>query len=383
MPLDCGTGFAVNSSAFNSHFTELCVCPDVSKWSGANDYFDSRVQTYMGVTYSVGCTNSTIGTYVAYGVLLFVCTFKFVTIWVAFFDRTRRKGVKKMSELYTVFPYRILIFDGLFCMPWHLCLCILKLSNPEGHVIGTNIGITVVLVIAVSISIFSATLFNIDEFTTLVKSERMTTGSGAGGSKILKLYAFLMWMVFFSYFVITGIPRYVMLSLDRSLGPYQNGQWIWVIIGNMGVLCWMIFHFFTTTFTIKQTGELLRGIDANEQATARVAEVIKFLKAAETQNRKAIVFGFILYTIGSVPFFWVYQQYILVIALAMAHFSGNVGMIYLRSRNAQTKAASSSVGELKSPKTNTGNTASIRADKTQVTVHQSSFTAANEPSFTS
>ena len=34
MGLDCGTGTIVNSTSFNSHFSELCICPKVNEWSG-------------------------------------------------------------------------------------------------------------------------------------------------------------------------------------------------------------------------------------------------------------------------------------------------------------------------------------------------------------
>ena len=127
--------------------------------------------------------------------------------------------------------------------------------------------------------------------------------------------------------------------MDRSIGPYENGQEIALIVGNIGILIWVISQSFMTSAIITQATRLFNQVDGNDQAKHNVGAIVDYLKTVEKKNRSVIFLAFVFYITASVPYFWVYQQYFMLSLLSLAHLSGNMGMIYLQTSAIQNNEA--------------------------------------------
>lgn len=350
--IDCANGILVNVSALGApsdtfKFSELCLCDNKPDgFSGACDMFDTRVAYYQSKTYSLSCKNSNIATYVIYSLFLLVLIRKLIYSITALVQRIRFRGIQSWRDIYKHTPYLFLISDGLVSTPILMAFCILKLTDTQ-RVIGTDLSLTVVFVVGVCAGIFTIVGYSYDGFQALVRGQALRLNEEA--AKLLSFYKKINAMIMLAYILISAIPRLVMLSLNRSIGPIQNHQVVVLIIGNIGIITWSGLQVLSSYIATKEAEKLLSIVEANKLSSQNVGEIVRYLKTMERKHGLTVGLSFVIYLIACLPWLWAYQMFFFITLLLVSNFVGVIGKIYLETNSIQKQKEQASA-----PSSNSG-----------------------------
>lgn len=161
--------------------------------------------------------------------------------------------------------------------------------------------------LAVSGFQLNLTVTNRKEFQVLTsvlpKQERL---------RLLNLHAkvqLLSWMVFSTGL---AIPSIVSLTLDKTLGPIANLEFVCMLVRNLSVLVWGLVSFASNRIVLWQFNELMRSIADTQSRTA----LEKMRRDHHSMNRLLLGTG-LVFALICIPPIWGYQTYVYALLLAI------------------------------------------------------------------
>ena len=224
----------------NNH-TILCQC---DQWfSGGGDFFDTRVLPPFSLT----CENSRAGEIVIWSlagvstIARFIELLRSLRFRIQIFRYTKAYTWKRMFLEEKGFQF--ILFDAFVISSLGLICSILKIM---GFVFGTDILVTIVFLFLVVAHQLNQLFLGELEFRVLLSPIQNKEVS----AKLFRLKFYLDWMSFLIYTVVI-VPSFYCLSLDKSLDPISNGEYIIIILRNIfavlwsfagGLSVWMISH---------------------------------------------------------------------------------------------------------------------------------------------
>lgn len=234
-----GRGVCVNVSSTLS----ACLC-DAESWTGANDMFDMRITEMVpgGEKLAMDCTQSSIGTIVAWSFFLLFVVIRGVQNVRALLEQIERKRPSGWRDLVREMRFRALVGDLLTTIPLAAAAAIMKIVTARSNqalVIGTDPGVTVIFVVSIWCGLAWVLDFMHVQFLTLVRSQIDLKGTR---KSLYRISTILNLLTFSSYFMLNVLPTVVALGVDKSLGPWTNNEFVIIIVRNVGVMGWQVFQ---------------------------------------------------------------------------------------------------------------------------------------------
>lgn len=232
----------------------MCVCD--YGWNGGADMFDMRIgmDPLTGVTMSLDCSVSAAGTIVVWSLLLVFSLHRtFENVRCLHEMSSQKKRPTKLSQLFKEVRYRSVIVDLLTICPLIVSTSLMKIAtafSPTPFVLGTYAPLTVTLVIGVFCGLVTVSDFLSHQLEILVKSQIDHAGSR---ERVLSLSRRLTALTLSSYLMLSVVPALVTLSLDKSLGPIQNDQYVIIVVRNVGIVGWQVFQLLGSRYLVKET----------------------------------------------------------------------------------------------------------------------------------
>jgi hypothetical protein len=294
----------------------LCLCNN--GYSGASDFFDTRIEQLPdGRFLSLNCGESRAGTCTIWGLVLFLCLIRMKQLCSAIL-RFYRKHIQdeKLAKagFLANFPLRTMCFDLFFSNTFILILAISKIC-------GLTLGSDVLPTIALSTLVmgFNWTNFEISrrEFAVFVKG----TLRGKRADSITRLRTGLKIFGTLVYACVAIIPSIWALTLDKTLGPLENSEFVAIIVRNVGTILWGWLDVFAIWMVRQQiqhsidltssgANDNMQGpITGKMQLDEKTKEVVKRL---DKEIRSLLIFMAItgvLYGVFLIPILYPFQTY--------------------------------------------------------------------------
>lgn len=286
-----GFGQLVTSSVDGQAY---CLCDAL--YSGGSDFFDTRFAVEGHPELSLTCTASRVGELVLWGlIVLAVVGFRAVQVGKTWREKYATQANKQGSFKWS-FALKLLAFDLAVLVPLCTTVAALKMS---GQVMGTDIPVTLLFSLVPIFFQLENSLLASEEFRILThflpsaKRERMMT--------MRNRLELVSWT---AYCLGACIPTFVALSLDKSLGPLLNGEYVTILVRNLCIVVWsasatlanfMVFQSFKNILSSEMR-------DRNNQA-------VNHMRTAN--KRLVIMYSLIalMYVVFCIPDLWGYQTY--------------------------------------------------------------------------
>lgn len=400
-----GHGVCVNVSSTLS----ACLC-DASEWTGGNDMFDMRISQMLpgGERLALDCTQSSVGVIVSWSFFLLLVLVRAAQNVRALVEQCERKRPSRWQDIVKEMRFRALVGDLLTTVPLASAAAIMKIATARSNdvvVIGSDPAFTVLFVVSIWCGLGTVVDFLHIQFATLVRSQIDLKQNRK------KLYAASSWLnilTFASYGVLNALPTMVALGLDKSLGPWDNNEYIIIIVRNLGVILWQVFqlwgsrHLSGQIQAIRHFASLQHHTDTNDSSSpshknqsirasgqqesvppARLATqgsstalnlpasqqpaspsatdgkleaIIEMMDERRRDLLKTNVVVFLAYSTFTIPFFYPYQTYCLTVLAALGMLT-NPGRalhsIYSASKAAGTLSKVSSKQQIPATRENT------------------------------
>ena len=339
-----GNGVCVNSTLTPERL--LCLCN--SGYSGASDFFDTRVeQLPNGEWLSLGCGNSDIGTKVMWSFYLLFGLIRIkqliAPLRVAFRSHMNDKKKKRLG-FYADFPLRILAWDMFICTPLFFIVGIGKMC---GMTLGTDGLVTIPLGLSVVFVSFSIYAILAREFSAFVNG----TTSPAEAKRIQTFRSIIKILSIAYYFGLVVVPSWWTLSLDKRLGPIENREEIAIYLRNIGSVTYGMVEMVTTYMVYWRVNQF-RSI----APTDALLFIIERLKADMKYYVVYLSTIGVIYTIATVPYFFQFQTYTISFIVALGAMRHGGKSLYGSAKSSSQKGASNgkSNNNNKSDKTKSG-----------------------------
>jgi hypothetical protein len=231
----------------------LCLCDEA--WDAGADLFELRVATTdAGQVLAVDCSVPLAGVRTAWAIFLFFCMYRFVFAYLSFARQVREQGVDVHS-----FMFRTLAFDLCVCTPLFTATALLRLTDsPQTpHVIGTDLATTLVFVTGTLATVSAWAMFEIHQFSLLCVGNNL--GDHAGTKRGIERQSTTNYLLVASYGFLTILPTVVALGLDKAKGPVASGEFIIIIVRNVGVVVWQICALVGAILMQREISSLLTG----------------------------------------------------------------------------------------------------------------------------
>jgi hypothetical protein len=304
-----GVGTCVNSTSNPSQL--LCLCSP--GYSGASDFFDSRVEQLSDGTWlSLACGSSVVGTYVVWGFFLFcnlVRTYQLIMVILSILKKHHEDPKRRKAGYSNNFALKVVAFDLLVTSS---CAAIGGITKMCGLTFGTDILATVSLSLG-NVS-FNITNFMVQrrEFALFSKGS-MTTDDAAVAQRTrtcLKL------MSLFLYIGAVIVPNFYSLALNKSLGPIMNNQFIIIIFRNAGTILWGQMEILTTWMVRRRIQQL---VQISRKPMGEADAVLIEVGTRLGNELKSLIRFFsslgVVYSIFLIPQFYPYQTYLIAVLL--------------------------------------------------------------------
>lgn len=329
-------GHGVCVPFYPTNTTGVCICEEF--WDGAADVFDLRVGTdpVTGKVVALDCSNNVIASLCLWSLLLLGCLIHQFHSTRALITVFRTHGLKPKTSkgcmLYA--PYQFLCLDALIANPLLLTLAILKITR--NGVIGTDFAVTVCLAAGVQLWNVAWALFQIHQFHVLVSSNLQQRGD-----QLCRKYNKLVMVMSASYFFLSLLPTLVALSLDKSVGPIANGEYIILIVRNLGVVFWNLSQIYTS-YVLKN--ELKALSSSSGTVSNGVQNIMSFFDAERKHLRARNLISLLLYPLFSLPWFWPSQFFQIAFMIFLGGLTMSPGKVILQSHKLAKSAAGKHTG---------------------------------------
>ena len=317
----------------------LCLCD--AAWNAGADLFDLRTDRSR-LELQEDCLNPDGVVIFFWTVLLALLVVRYVHL-VPVLKRRWGDAKRKPGGVLRDKPVRILLFDALAATPLSIVGACLKLSDRHNVILGTDVAFTITFLLGIlGINVMWGE-FQIMQFHVLVTSNYLS--DTAWRRRILTLNFWCQRGLGLSY-MLSIAPTFVALGLDKSLGPIQSGEYIILIVRNIGVVLWQFFAFAGYYFMYRQVDALQSSVQASggaESASSNAPgpgpgpasptsasklgspvvvrrnanNVVEVLRANLVSNAKKNLLALVVYTLFSIPFAWPYQTYAISFAACL------------------------------------------------------------------
>lgn len=336
--------------------TGLCLCFD--GFNGGNDLFDFRVgKAADGQYLSLDC-NNVIRLQTAFWALLLISFLvrHAITSYVAYTIMVKPLGAnaeklfrhkdgsrRPMAATWYLFVgikhrmLHILIFDVTLANPLVEALCVVKIADP-GAVVGTDWIPSALLGLGVLSVLLSHSMFSSHQFNALTSVK-----SGMAGKDELEAlrnrYRRFRTFSLVAYFALNTLPTMASLASDKSKGPIKSLEVVAMMIRNAGVVFWMVTDIFANRLMKRECDALQETLAKSMISSQQVLNVMNFIQNAAKSLQRQLFVGLFLYTFAMLPWFWPFQTYLISFSFAFGSVGSNLGLMILRSRRAQDRAA--------------------------------------------
>jgi len=292
-----GQGSCINATGYSTHFSGLCVCNDL--YSGESDMFDLRVARMANGTWlSLDCPNPRIGVWTVFSAQLVFLAFRYFLIVIALIRQFKFKGRMRPKAALEYMPYRVLLLETVLAGPILLGLPIQKLL-PEGLVIGTDPGPTLCLVIGTFLGSWAYNDFELSQFYALVKASSMDYETHR---RLMRRQSAVVWMTRVSYWFFAVVPSLVALGLDKSLGPVQSGEYILLILRNIGIVIWMASQWLSDVFMQREIQSIIKSLSrAQVGGSQGTTSLLEYLNVHAAKTKSTTMFATLIWLFFSLP----------------------------------------------------------------------------------
>lgn len=315
-------GVCVNSSRYPNLL--LCKCDEW--YSGASDFFDSRVeQMHDGTWLSFSCHSSLIGTYIMWSIWSLFGLLRVVQLlplWVRLCKRHYNDPKKTADGYLYDSPLRIVSIDLFVVVPFFAT----GFSKLGGMTFGSDAAATIFL--AMTIFSFQMGTFELTrtEFNIFVLGSK----NQEEAAKARKLRMFLKCCGLLVFFCLTIIPSLSAIAFDKSAGPIVNNEYIVIYLRNLGALAYGILDM-VTTWMIRQrvrkllsfsstVGNMNNSKSNSNSNTSETSVASLLIKKMDEEMRAYIVFlatvG-VTYSVFCISYLLPFQTYSIAIIMSL------------------------------------------------------------------
>lgn len=302
-----GFGTCINSTLTPG--LRLCAC--AAGYSGASDFFDTRVEKLPNGTWlSYSCNEAAVGTYVIWSLFCLgglLRVYKITPLWLQFVKRHYADESKRVGGFWNDISFRIVTFDLFGVSIPYLVTGFCKLNRMA---LGTDILPT--LALCATVLFFQLVIFDLTrtEFNIFIA----TTGQAADKAKRFRTTCKCIGLAL--YFLLNTVPTLWSLSTDKTKGPLVGGNYevLVIYIRNMGAVGWGLFEIFTTWLIRKRVAALVSCSQATDSAVSYVVTKM------DKELKSLVIFMTILttmYAIFTTELLLPYQTYLIAFIVAL------------------------------------------------------------------
>ena len=376
----------------------LCSC--VWTWSAGADLFELRPYPSEYPDLQSDCLVPTPGLIVIWTLLLALLVLRFRDLAVALHRRLKEQAAKSAAAAAATRvskrpqlakrPVQLMLVDALIATPLCVAATCYKLSDLHGVVLGTDVAFTVTLMCSVAIHATIWAVFQHLQFRVLAASQHLLAtsrmfsfaSSSQPGTRMLRAHFLLELGLCFTYILFTIVPTFTALGLNPAPGPVASGEYITLIVRNMGVVLWvslalaayMVLYRQVRSMELRSATEdsdgkaeerdaasngrivSLRGggggggggggvAPANKPAPASPAvgtqHVLAFLGKNVRSNAFRQSFALVTYTLFSIPPAWPYTSFNVAFGIIIVQVSMSPAKVMNAALSAASSAASS------------------------------------------
>jgi hypothetical protein len=249
------------------------------------------------------------------------------------------KRAKKPKYFFQDVIYRDLLVD-LFVTP-SICTVVIALKI-AGHVLGTDVAITVIFSIMVVIFNLVTKDTSREEFRILLRASMTAPQTER---RLRNLHIRLQHLGTFVYCAGVIVPTLYALSLDKSRGPMENGEYIIVILRNIMALVWTLTEVICAHLVRNQVKSVLSGSVGSMKCST--TDVVKRLDDEIKQLRNMFTFAFVMYAVFTIPWLWPFQTYPIALFSASAVMRSTASHLNHLTAKGSTSDAPSAASNVK------------------------------------
>lgn len=310
MDLAFNTGGVCNGGGlpltFNSTSTIYCDCfPD---YSGTADFFDAgNVLAPDGRILALGCSNYRPAEIVVWTIVLLFSLLRMFHVSKLFREKYFKFKAKHAGQqspfLFNNFALKVLFFDMCTVFPMLTTVCALKIS---GRTIGTDIGTTLLFIGSVATFQVGNEILAREEFRVVTEYLPMEKKQ-----QLRKLRFLLQLCCWTTYAVGVVCPYFFSLTLDKSLGPIDNWQYIALLVRNLASYPWSISGAVANMMVFKRLEHLMSSL-----ADSKSRRALQQMRQANIALTRMYVTVCLVFTVFSLPWLWGFQTYSYVVVVS-------------------------------------------------------------------
>ena len=313
----------------------LCICD--SAWNAGSDLF--QLQVYG--PYALDCVLPDAAVIVFWAITLLVCLLKQKESVHALADKNPTLQ-KLQRSFYTDQLTRLLVLDLVIATPLLIVACCLKLADRQAAVLGSDLAFTLTLCTGVLLTASIFCKFQVLSFRILLMANFYQNAKTA---RILRQDEITQTLLALSYGILTVLPTLCAFALDQSVGPVQSGEWIIIVVRNIGIVLWQLFGLMGSALLLREVTKMHSTTQGSSNKTSdgpslatvgagSAKRVVEFLKSNFRGIFRTNAILLVLYAIFSIPFTWPFQTLSSSIAVTAMLRNYSLGKIVLASRKA-------------------------------------------------
>lgn len=301
MDLAFNTGGACNGGGLPITFnTSTVFCECFNDYSGSADFFDaSAVPSPDGRVLALGCSNFRPAEIAVWALGLLVTIyrmFQVTRLFVEKYGKLKEKQNKPSGFLFDNFALKVLAFDMLTVFPMLSAVCALKIS---GRTIGTDIATTLLFIGSVITFQVGNEILAGEEFRVI------TSYLAVDKHQRLRSLRFRLQMcTLMAYALGMLLPYLISLSLDKSLGPIANGEYITLLVRNLATYPWALGGLLANRMVFTRL-EAVMGSLMDSKSRGALAQ----MRSANLGITRLYLSVVIIFTLFSLPWLWGFQTY--------------------------------------------------------------------------
>ena len=183
----------------------------------------------------------------------------------------------------------VLLVDLFVIIPICYIASLLRVVDPR-LTLGTSLSITLLIMLATSLMILAYSVFDVEEFKLLLAAHLMSKSSPEFKQQVQKFIALQAVVALSALINVSAVLA--CLGLNHALGPENNGEWVLLIVRNIGVVTWQTAFSYSSYRIYRNLVAQLSRLPANGEGVAHAQAVVNLLKRlAHTNTIKSVVAG--------------------------------------------------------------------------------------------
>lgn len=334
--------------------TGLCVCD--AGFSAASDMFDLRVAVdpITGEQLSLDCPLTTTGSdavwwivFVVFagrailgaGFLLSLCWKRGVPLHAS--GGSSRTSRSIAIAVWNNLPYRLLILEVVAVCP--LLMVVPLLKTLRGETIGTDAAVTVLFLFGFWTFLLQGSMFVFTHFSIVARTRALNQDSD-DFRRLVGTFRRSIIMSHTIYGAFAIVPTLVALGTDKSLGPIASGEYICLLVRNIGVILYALNQIYGSFLMDREARQLLALLAERTASTGSAdaaTAILAYVDGFVSRVRLTTVLVVLVYGSFLVPWAWPYQTYSYGLLIALAGLDGSFGKVLIQMRRAGAAAGKS------------------------------------------